>query len=171
MMRKSSFLLAMVLSLTLITGCGFSPVYGKKSLGGDAVPAALRTIEVGTIPDREGQFLRNELIDRFYLSGTPINPAYKLYVEPINENRSELDITVAADTTRAQLTQTTSFSLVDLSTNQSVLERSVRSVASFNVLGDEYATRVSERNTRDNGLRELARQIEQQISLYFGAQN
>ena len=96
-MRKSSFLLAMVLSLTLITGCGFSPVYGKKSLGGDAVPAALRTIEVETIPDREGQFLRNELIDRFYLSGAPINPAYKLYIEPINENRSELDITVAAD--------------------------------------------------------------------------
>ena len=154
-----------------MTGCGFSPVYGKKSLGGDAVPSVLKTVEIASIPDREGQFLRNELIDRFYLDGTPTNPAFTLNVDPIEEVRSELDITVAADTTRAQLKQTTNMRLVDNSTGQTVLRRPIRSISSFNVLGDEYATRVSEKNTRENGLKEIARQIEQQVSLYIGALN
>ncbi len=170
-MIKITKILTLLIALAFFSGCGFSPVYGKKSLGGDAVAASLRTIEIETIPDREGQFLRNELVDRFYLDGAPSNPAYRLYVEPVDEDRSELDITVAADTTRAQLTQRTVMRLVESSTGATLLTRPVRSVASFNVLGDEYATRVSERNTRDNGLKELARQIEQQISLYFGAQN
>lgn len=151
-----------------LVACGFTPMYGTAFQDGQTdVMTSLSRVEIGNIPDYEGQFLRNALIDRFYRDGRPINPRYSLNISKIEESIVDLDITKDSDATRAQLRLSSYFILTDNETNQAVLERSVKAVSSFNVLTSEFATRVSEKNTRENALNDLARQIELQIGLYL----
>lgn len=155
----------------VLAACGFRPMYATSSFGGDSeISDQLAQIRIENIPNREGQLLRNELIDRFYRDGRPANPRYSLAVQPIDEFRRELDITIGSDTTRAQLRLKTVMTLTDLQTREVVLKDRLTTYASYNVLSDQYATSVSEHNTRDNSIRDLARQIEQKTALYLNSQ-
>lgn len=159
--------IAVLASLLVLAACGFHPVYGTNKYTANGVEEKLQLIEIGNIPDREGQYLRNALIDRFYRNGRPLAPVYQLNIQEIEESTSGLDVSKSADTTRAQLRLSTSFTLTNTRTGEEVIDRSLRSITSYNQLGSEFATRVSEESTRANALDDLARQIEQQVTLYF----
>jgi LPS-assembly lipoprotein len=151
----------------LMPACGFSPVYGKlgdKEYGQEDL---LSYVAIGNIPDRDGQYLRNALIDRFYRYGRPENPQFNLDIAKIEETLRDLDITEDADTTRGQLRLDTVMILYDSKTGEELITRKLRAITSYNVLRSEFANRVSEQNTRRNALDDLARQIELQINLYF----
>ena len=153
-----------------LAACGFEPMYGTKmhsTAGEQSINAALSQVEISNIPDRTGQILRNALIDRFYKEGRPANPDYVLDVSPISETTVDLDLTPDSDTTREQLRLNTTMRLVDKASGNVVLERSLRSISSYNVLTSEFATRVSQQNSRENALNDLARQIELQIGLHL----
>ncbi len=155
----------------LCAACGFEPMYGSYgSMVGQeqsGVQKKLAQIDISNILDREGQFLRNALIDSFYDSGRPANPRYTLNVSKIVESSYDLDITVSSDTTRAQLTLSINMSVIDNESKEEVLSRALRASASYNIMESEFATRVSEQNTRENALSDLARQIELHTVLYF----
>ncbi len=159
--------LLLIAYLLTLSACGFHPVYGVNKYTPEGAETKFEQIAISNIPDREGQFLRNELIDRLHRSGAPINPKYTLNVSPIEERIRELDITIDSDTTRAQLRVLTEMILVERETGTVLIKQRLQSTASFNVLGSEFANRVSEQSTRENVIRDLARQIEMQISLYF----
>ena len=161
----------MGLTATLVTACGFTPMYGQHS--SDSTPNQstgvsnqLSQIGIDIIPDRDGQTLRNHLIDRLYRSGYPGSPIATLTVSKINEARTELDLTKSSDATRAQLRLTATMTLNDLN-GQTLLSRPIQTVTSFNILGSEFATRVTEQAARESGLNDLARQIELNLSLYY----
>lgn len=160
---------AVLLTLTLLlSACGFSPMYGK--LGNSDVQKNLNNIEIANIPDHQGQQLRNNLIDRFYHDGRPGSPAYLLVIAPILESKTDLDLTKNASATRSQLTVATSIKLIDKRNNAILLERPINSSASYDILDSRFTTRVSEDNAEQNALEDMARQMEQQIVLYFHRQ-
>ncbi|PCI55429.1 MAG: hypothetical protein COB36_07340 [Alphaproteobacteria bacterium] len=166
-MKKILFVTSACLCLS---ACGFEPIYGthlQSNAGQESVQSQLAQVEIDGIPDRSGQFLRNALIDKFYRKGRPQSLRYTLHVEPIKESTIDLDITKSSDATRAQLRLKTAMILKDEMTGEIVLTRSLRSIASYNVLTSEFATRVSAQNMRENALNDLARQIELQIALYL----
>ncbi len=169
MNRISTYLLLM--SLGIIAACGFHPVYGVNKYTAIGVEEHLSQIEISGIPDREGQFLRNALIERFYRDGRPANPKYKLSMSPVSESLRDLDITIDSDTTRGQLTLRITMILNDKKTGETLLKRNLRSIASYNIIDSEFANRVSEQNTRENALSDLARQIEEQLALHFKRQS
>ena len=155
-------------SLLIMSACGFTPVYG--TLGHDkdfGTEDLLALVAIDNIPDREGQFLRNELIDRFYRDGRPANPQYRLNVIALTETLRDLDITESSDSTRAQLRVQAKIELVDAITGDSLMQRTLHSASSYNKLGSEFATRASEQSTRENVLNALAQRIETQITLYL----
>ncbi|MEM9469612.1 MAG: LPS assembly lipoprotein LptE [Pseudomonadota bacterium] len=156
-----------LIAVLFLSACGFSPVYGDKSFGNGSstVAGTLNQIRINPLADREGQFLRNALIDRFYGDGYPTNPLYALTVSPIKEQETAFDITVESEATRYQLKISTSIQLKDLNTGELILTRSLNGISSYNVLESEFATRVSEQNAREAVLNDLARQIEQHIAL------
>lgn len=159
------FVVCLVVALP---SCGFSPMYGDYGDGYAAgVKAQLDQVYIGNIPDRDGQYLRNALIDRFYQSGRPAHPRYVLSVAEIKERRTDLDITKSSDATRAQLRLDTTIGLKDNESGQVVLTRDLRTITSYNKLQSHFANRVSEQATRESALNDLARQIELQMALYF----
>lgn len=161
---KNFFLTLMVLALA---ACGFEPLYGRNVNEPVGVENRLALVDIGNIANREGQYLRNALIDRFYRSGRPGDPLYKLDVSDVRETLIDLDITKSADATRGQLRLDTKIVLSDARNGQVLLQRDISAITSYNILGSEFATRVSEDNTRLNALDDLARQIELQLNLYF----
>ena len=155
-------------ALLLLTACGFSPMYGNNASTNNAsIKSNLDQITIAIIPNREGQFLRNLLIDRFYNNGYPATPLYDLKVSTIRENVVDFDITIDSDATRRQLTLTTKMALIDAQSKQSVLTRDISAITSYNVLESEYSTIVTEQSAREAALNEIARQIELQIALHL----
>lgn len=166
-MRAIGLVLALSVTLWVLAACGFSPVYGDRKGSDNAALAAYDQLEIANIPDRDGQRLRNNLIDRLYRNGRPAETRYLLKITPLVERRFDLDITKAADATRGQLRLSSQLVLIDQRTGQTVLERPLLSITSYNILGSEFTNRVAEDNARENAIEDLARQIETQLSLFF----
>ncbi len=165
-MNRPQAVLAVCFMLGLAS-CGFAPVYGRMESGNPGVKHLLARTEISLIPNREGVYLRNNLIDRFHFFGEPANPVYKLVITPIRQTLTDLDITKSSDATRGQLRLDTTIRLVRTSDKKVVLVRELTAITSYNILASEFTNRVSEENAQQDALDELARQIETHITLYF----
>ncbi len=166
---KNSLILLFLAFLTApLFGCGFGPMYasGAGSMGFSA-PQGLDTVEIALIPDQSGVYLRNILIDNFYQDGYPSSPTHLLTVTDIDALVSDFDITVDSEATRKQIKITGVVHLTDRATGQVVMSRELKAFTSYNVLGSQFTTRVSENDAREAALADLARQIETQVVLYF----
>jgi LPS-assembly lipoprotein len=158
----------MILASIVLGACGFSPMYGNLNTNArTAVEAKLAQIDIARIPEREGQILRNKLVERLYGGTNKTIRTYTLHVAPIREKRTELDITEDADTTRAQLRLSTTMRLKRAGKEETMLTRDITATTSFNVLASQFTTRVSEQNARQNAIQTLAERIERQLALYF----
>lgn len=165
---RALYISVYLIVITLTGGCGFTPVHGKYAGTGDVtVQDSLSGISIGNIPDREGQYLRNALMDRFYTDGRPANPAYRLEIDKIDQRKTDLDITKSSDATRAQLHLQSNLKLYDTRENTLRLQRDLMAITSYNILQSQFTTRVSEQNARDNAIDDIADQIERHLSLYF----
>ena len=153
---------------TLLTACGFDPLYARHGVGGPvAAIDGFNDIEIGNIPDRSGQYLRNAMMDRFYTKGRPLNARWALEISPIRETRYNLGITKSADATRAQLRLETTITLAEKATHKTVLTRSATAMISYNILQSQFTTNVSEKKARESGLDDLAQQVERHLALFF----
>jgi len=156
--------------LLLLTSCGFQPMYGSHSASADLkseAGASLANVDIQVLPDREGQMLRNELIDGMYPHGQPATPRYQLKFNELVMNVRELDLTKSSEATRAQIIASTGIHLIDMDSGNEVLSRSIKSISSYNVLPSEFATNVTEENARESAIKDLARQVQLQLTLYF----
>lgn len=152
-----------------LSACGFQPMYGSHA---PATKAARESrVEIANIPDRDGQRLRNLLIDRLYLDGRPADAPYILAISPLKTDLTNLGIRRDATSTRAMLQISATMTLTERATNAKVLERQIRSVGGYNELDNQFATLVSERSVTDHMLEELSDSITTELALYFTREN
>jgi LPS-assembly lipoprotein len=155
-------------SLLILAACGFTPMYGSGTgSSGVSAPQGLDKVDIALIPDESGVYLRNLLIDSFYRGGYPSSPTHVLEVENLREHEYSLDITRESEATRKQIRLSATLVLTDRATGKPVLTRTLTAITSYNVLGSQFTTRVSENDAREAALTDLARQIEIQTALYF----
>jgi LPS-assembly lipoprotein len=154
----------------MLSACGFEPMYGgttRNSYGATASEDKLSKIHIANVPNAEGQYLRNALMDRLYRHGRPADALYTLNIDPLQERLINLDITIESETTRRQITIKTSFTLIDNQSKETLLSRSVSASNSYNILGSQFTTLVSKEDAREAVLNDIARQIEGQLALYM----
>jgi len=167
--------LTLVTLLTLgLWGCGFSPMYVQdsrapsvSSMDAQDPILSFNNIAVANIPDRSGQYLRNQLIDTIYINGVPPSPDYELQMRRLNETITPLGIRRDETATRAQMRLTVEMVVVDRSTQAVVLSRNLIATNSFNQLRSQYTTNVSNQYARERALDELARQAITEIALFL----
>jgi LPS-assembly lipoprotein len=150
-----------VFCLILITACGFTPVYGTKTVSND-----LSNIDIVIIPDEDGQIVRNHLIDVMYNDGYPSNPQLRLVVSPVQESILEIGIDRDDEASRAQLRQETTMRLVNPD-DKVLLQRTVRATSGYNILAGQFTTFVTEEDARKQALKALSNNIITQLELYF----
>lgn len=160
--RKARLAAALGMAV-LPAACGFAPMYG----GSAAVEANYAAIEISNIPDRDGQYLRNLLIDRLYTRGRPADARYELKIEPLKTVATDLGIQKDATVTRTEIEIDARMALVEKATGKTVLERALHAVSGYDVLDEQYATLVTRQDVKDHVLGELADDVTTALNLYF----
>ena len=153
--------LAALAVITLMSGCGFQPLYKSGGSDGEAV---LATIDVVTIRDRIGQQLKNMLNAALAPRGRSTVTDYRLTVTLI-ESKSRLAILKDETATRANLTIRAAFKL-DALKNPRLKPFVGRALStnSYNILTSDFATLSAERNARTKALRTLSEEIRLRVA-------
>lgn len=145
-------------------GCGFEPLYGRKSAGD--IEAQLSSVKIQTISGRVGQQLHNYLLDRINRDGRPETPLYLLSVT-IEVSTTRLGIERDERATRTKLVLSADVQLQDIATEEVLLARSARSTNSYNIVDSAISTRSAELDAIDRAAREVSEDIRLMLSLYF----
>ncbi|MGE4351129.1 MAG: LPS assembly lipoprotein LptE [Bdellovibrionales bacterium] len=154
-----------ITSLLLMSACGFTPIYGSHGGQTGVVSKALSTVAIENISDRNGQILRNKLIDRMYIHGRPQHPTSHLAIS-IKSTEQGLGIQKDATTTRSQVNMIATFSLRD-EDGKLLHKGKAHAVASYSKLDAQYGTLASQHDAYERALGEIGEQIVNNLSLYF----
>lgn len=154
-----------IIGTLLLSGCGFSPLYGKIERS-FTTNDLLEFIEVAPIEGRVGQLVRIKLTNRL----TPKDPRpqslYTLHVK-LNESKVGLAVQKDSSTTRANLTLNGSFNLSQNNNNKNLLSGSVRSVNSYDILLSDFATLAAESGARERGAIDVADGIVNRLAIFI----
>jgi LPS-assembly lipoprotein len=164
-MNKQSKILVIAL-LCCLTGCGFHSIYGSHGLDNDSpVAIELNEIAIDNIPNRNGQILRNDLVDRMYGKNRPSQPLYTLKVN-LHNSVEDLGILANATSTRELMDMYGDYTLVDRK-GVTILSGTAHSVASYDRLDQMYGTVAAQQDAYERTIHEVSEQIVNHISLYF----
>lgn len=148
--------------LLLSAGCGFQPMHAT----GGATPQALSSIDIAPIPDRLGQVLHNNLLDRLAPRGVVAFPRYRLVVS-LQVTKEALAIARDESATRYNVALVAEYALVLLETGAKVLEGEARSISAYNVVSSDYATLVAERDAELRSAREISDDLRTRIAVFL----
>jgi LPS-assembly lipoprotein len=162
-------LLAALLPLAALTGCGFQPVYMPTASGKPgAAERGLAAVQIGIIPDRPGQLLREALQQRFASDGGNGPRRYDLRVTYWISGEG---ISVLSDNaaTRLRLTGRANWVLVANDPSQVRLtEGHARFVDALNIFDQQYFALDLQNETVQRRIAEqIAEQIATQLALWF----
>lgn len=151
-----------------LSGCGFEPLHGKRSA---ASAAALETVDVSVIEDREGQLLRNRLQQLLAPRGSA-ERNWQLKVK-LSESIERILVKESSFATRANIQISASYVMKQRLSGSGAepFSRSgvSRSVGSYNIRDAEfeYANVIAERDAREKALQLLADDIKRRVSLWL----
>lgn len=157
--------------LSLVTACGFQPLYGERSDGQAGVESQLAQVLILPISERAGQQLHNLLRDRFNPAGQPAASQYELKVE-VRETIRKLGVRLDATATRANLTLRAVFILRARGDKRILFQGNSSSTNSYDIfdLEIQFSTVASEEDARHRGLRELSDSIKTRVALFLRKQ-
>lgn len=145
----------------LLAGCGFQPLYGPTGEAAAARGAdmadALAAVEIANLPDRNGQKLRNALVDRLHPGGAAA-ARFRLDVGFV-ANEAKLAIAKDASVERYQLTFRATYRLTDKADGKILLNAASRTNLVFDALDEQYALLVSRENSFDRAIAEVSDDI------------
>ena len=164
LLRKKCLVLgAWCLAVIACGGCGFSPMYGEHN---SKLLASGIIVEAPN--DRLGRQLRENLEDRLNPNGRiPANPAYKLVVTLVQDT-SGMGVDRAGTVSRYNVTLASHYKLIDLSDNKLLQGGELKHVSSYNNQTNQYfSTIISERDSLERGITELAELYRQRIGAWL----
>ena len=156
---------ALLLACLLLTGCGFRPLYGERSLGAD-VQAQMNAVDIAPIEDRLGQMVHNHLLDAMNRYGEPQRPLYRLQVV-LTAVREDLAFREDQAATRVNFRVSATYLLKRAGADDVLTTGAARVIASYNVTRQEYATLVAERDAHARAAREIADEIVSRLAVWF----
>ena len=162
-----AFLLTAILLLGPI-GCGFHPLYGQHSTAAgadDSVAAQMADIRITPILDRNGQILRNALVERLTPQGEPATPKYALVVKVV-ETMSGLGQQKDSYASLGEMHESVQFTLKRVD-GPVAFVGAINTVVSVNYLGPRYGSVAVERDAEERSMTEVAEEIRDQIASYL----
>jgi LPS-assembly lipoprotein len=148
-----------------LSGCGFHSVYGSRDSDDSPIAAQMQDVAIDNIKERNGQMLRNDLIDMMYGKGRPTQPRYRLTID-LKASEEDLGIQADATTTRAMINMVGNFVLKDAA-GKELMHGTAHSTSNINKISNQYATLVSNQDAYARTINEVSQQIVNRLSLYF----
>ena len=150
-MRRALALIA-VAGAALLSGCGFTPMYGEMGIG-----AGLSRIAVTTPDNRLGYRLREQLEDAFGRDGST-QPLYRLKTE-VTQERRPLGRRIDDTASRYELTVKADWTLTPVSGGGIGGGRGLRALDGHAAADQPYAAIAAQQDGEDRAAADLARLI------------
>jgi LPS-assembly lipoprotein len=168
-MSWSRTLSCALLAATLFgaAGCGFHPLYGQWSSAAISTPE-LAAVDIDLIPNREGQLVRNSLLDKMQPQGPAPRALYKLTIG-LSLQRDSFGIRTDQTATRGSLTMVAGYTITDLASGKAILTSSSRSVSSYNILDSDFATVISEDDAIRRTAVDLSEEIKTRVAIFLSS--
>ncbi len=149
--------------LFVLTACGFKPLYqaGETTTH---MQTELANVQIAPIPDRLGQIMRNNLLDRLNASGS----GYRL--EVVLEQSSEgFGTRPDSASTQEQLTMVAHVRLISQKTgdDEILLEDNLRARTSYDLVLSDFAIVTQREDSARRLVLELSERIHRRLALYF----
>ncbi len=151
--------------LMSVSACGFQPLYGQAPQNKE-VSQKLAATYVMPIEGRDGQIVRNELLDRVNPKGIPARASYRLEIK-LRSQKQRLAIDQDDSTNRFNLTLTAKYSILSADGRETIHKGSAQSIASYNVIASDFANLSAQKNAEKRTALVLAEKIHRQISVYY----
>jgi LPS-assembly lipoprotein len=155
------FRITVIAVFAVAAGCGFQPLHAP---GGGGDPSVLSKVDVAPIPNRLGQVVRNRLVEQLTPRGSPIAAKYRVVVS-LRLSKEALAIGRDDSATRYNVSLEATYDLLLVSSGDTVLQGTVRSVAAYNVVSSDYANVVAERDAKLRAAREVGDEIKLRLAV------
>lgn len=152
--------MVLLVLVTLLSGCGFRPLYLK---GKHNPQPDLTAVEIRPIVDRKGQILRNLLLDQLRPNGPS---AYVLYVA-VDFSLRNLGIRRNDRATRALMKVTATYSLRRKQDEAKLFSGTSRANSGYDILDSDFATLVAEKDALQHSMETIAQDIKLRLSFLF----
>ncbi|HEY1722616.1 MAG TPA: LPS assembly lipoprotein LptE [Magnetospirillaceae bacterium] len=150
-------------ALLALAGCGFHALYGRQSVD-PRVQSEMATIYVQPLPDREGQLVRNAILQRLNPNGQPAHARYRLDVKL---EVSEAQVALAKDetATRDSVNYVVTFTLYEGDTG--LTNGTFSRDFSFDYLNQQYSNVVARSDVQRRAAEEIAIEMRNRMATYF----
>ncbi len=146
----------------LLAGCGLQPMYAGG--GNGAVARGLSDVAISPIEGQSGWLMRNALADRLGAGASNPGTRYRLDIR-LDDKVEGLGQLANDAITRERRTLRARYQLVDLKSDEVLLDATAGSDAGFDVVNSEYAVIAAEQTALENLTQEVADQIVTRVSV------
>ena len=170
--RRAALAVAAVLSLSpMFAGCtdgGFRPLYGTASIGGADVSERLAAVDVGPVPGRVGQRVRNELVFQTTGGGGGIPPAYRLDLI-VRESVTSTLVKISGDASGSVYTLETDFQLIRIADKKVVLQGKSAGRAGFERFTSIFSNVRARQDAEDRAATTVAQDLKTRLAAYLSS--
>ncbi len=156
-----------ILTVSLLAGCGFTPLYASHD-STDSVGSSLSSVNIALIPDRVGQELRQDLQQIMAADGSDGVTHYDLYVT-VSMSESDIAINQQTASTRARDTGAASWVLrKEGEKHTEVAHGGAHALDGYDIINQQFFAADMSREAAYRRIdKALAEQIVQQLAVYF----
>lgn len=154
-----------LLVLSLVTACGFRPLYGTNGATSDPDTSAfLASIDVRASDDRTGQMLQYAIEDLLHYD--PAYAKYRLRLT-VEEKLQPIGIEQDRRISRYNLIHIIKLALIRSDTGKREFKDTVKITTSYNIVQSDFASHMAERDARERAIQEAAEAIRMRLIGYF----
>jgi LPS-assembly lipoprotein len=166
--RSSALFAALLAGLAALalSGCGFQPLYGGTTAGGQRLSEVMAGVEVDPIPGRVGQKLRNELIFTNTGGGRGAPSRYKLEIA-IKESVADQLVQITGDATGQVYQLDATFQLIDPANGKVLLQGKAISRAPYNRFQEIFANVRARYDAENRAARTISESIKTQVAAFL----
>ena len=164
--RSKSFAPAVAAMALALSGCGFRPMYGQRAPEATPVSADLAAVQVGVIPDRSGQLLRNELVRQLNPAADTRPGRYTLAVM-LKETVDTFAVERSGFATTANVEVAATYTLKEDATGNPVLAATSRAVSGYHLLDNAFSTYVASGDARTPAIEQIAFEVRNRLAAHF----
>ena len=157
----------LVLMAVLLAGCGFQPLYGTASSGGQ-VEQALASIAVDEPRNRLDQLIRNEVMAGISPVGSSGGNAYRLEIQSKSDEFTSIE-NPNTEPSRVQYKVNTSFTLFDNQTGKAVHSARTFSQVSYDRVDAPAANLQALNNAQERAAKEIGQDIRIRLAAFFAS--
>jgi len=159
--------LAAMLLAPALAGCGYQPLYGSGFAGEQAgVAEKMRAVDIGLVPGRVGQVVRNELIFKETGGRDPAPPRYRLEIA-LRESAQSLLVNLQGQAAGQVYALDADFKLIDIATQKVLLASKANGRAAYQQEVSTFANVRARRDAEDRGARVVSDSIRTQVAAFL----